>query len=94
LTNIKERPDGIIIASCFIVFILTVSGVSRYWRARELRVGGYRFSDAESERLWKMIADKNVSLVPVPSLDPAFRAGRPPRFANTITSRVCWFSFT
>lgn len=94
LTNIKERPDGIIIASCFIVFILTVSGVSRYWRARELRVGGYRFSDAESERLWRMIADKNVSLVPVPSLDPAFRAGRPPRFANTITSRVCWFSFT
>ena len=44
LTNMRERPDGIIIASCFIVFILTVSGVSRYWRATELRVGGHRFS--------------------------------------------------
>jgi len=76
LTNIKERPDGIVIASCFIVFILTVSGVSRYWRARELRVGGYRFSDAESERLWKTIVDKNVNLLPVRSLDPVFRAGR------------------
>jgi len=76
LTNIRERPDGIIIASCFIVFILTVSGVSRYWRARELRVGGYRFSDAESERLWKMIAGKNVNIVPVPSLDKELRASR------------------
>ena len=25
LTNMTERPDGIVIASCFIVFILTVS---------------------------------------------------------------------
>ena len=76
LTNIRERPDGIVIASCFIVFILTVSGISRYWRARELRVGGYRFSDAESERLWKTIADKNVNMMPVPSLDPELRAER------------------
>jgi hypothetical protein len=76
LTNIAERPGGIVIASCFIVFILTVSGISRYWRARELRVGGYRFSDAESERLWKTIIDKNVNLLPVRSLDPIFRAGR------------------
>jgi hypothetical protein len=79
LTNIKERPDGIIIASCFIIFILTVSGVSRYWRATELRVGGYLFSDAESERLWQTIVDKHVNLVPVRSLDPVFRAGRAAR---------------
>ena len=76
LTNIRERPDGIIIASCFIVFILTVSGVSRYWRATELRVGGRRFADAESERLWKTITDKHVNIVPVSSLDKEFRAGR------------------
>ena len=78
LTNMRERPDGIIIASCFIVFILTVSGVSRYWRATELRVGGCRFADAESERLWKMIVDKQVNMVPVPSLDSgtACRPGR------------------
>lgn len=76
LTNIDERPDGIIIASCFIVFILTVSGVSRYWRATELRVGGYRFSDPESERLWQMIANQGVNLVPVPSLDREIRESR------------------
>jgi len=75
LTNMRERPDGIIIASCFIVFILIVSGVSRYWRATELRVGGYRFTDPESERLWNMIAGKGMNIVPVPSLDPEIRNG-------------------
>jgi hypothetical protein len=76
LTNIRERPDGIVIASCFILFILTVSGISRYWRATELRVGGCRFSDAESERLWKVITDKQVNIVPVSSLHKEFRDGR------------------
>ncbi len=76
LTNVAERPDGIVIASCFVVLILLVSGISRYWRAKELRVGGCRFSDAESERLWKVIAKQNVNMVPVPSLDPELRATR------------------
>lgn len=76
LTNIRERPDGIVIASCFIAFILTVSGVSRYWRLRELRVGGRNFADAESERLWTQIAALKVNLMPVPSLDPELRASR------------------
>jgi len=76
LINIKERPDGIVIASCFIAFILTVSGISRYWRATELRVGGYRFLDDESERLWKTIADKGGSMLPVPSLEGEMRGVR------------------
>ena len=76
LTNITERPDGIVIASCFIVFILTVSGISRYWRATELRVGGCRFADAESERLWKTISRKSVNMLPVPSLAPELLASR------------------
>ena len=76
LINIKERPDGIVIASCFIALILTVSGISRYWRATELRVGGYRFLDAESERLWKTIVDKGVNMLPVPSLDAKMQAVR------------------
>jgi len=42
LANIIERRDGIIIAGCFIFFILTVSGISRYHRATEFRVGGPR----------------------------------------------------
>jgi hypothetical protein len=74
--NIIERRDGIIIAGFFILFIVTVSGISRYWRAKELRVGGHRFADAESERLWNMIADKKVNMVPTKSLDASWRASR------------------
>ena len=76
LANIVERTDGIIISGFFIVFILTVSGISRYRRAKELRVGGHRFADAESERLWNLIVDKKVNMVPVRSLDFRARANR------------------
>ncbi len=74
IVNIKERTDGIIIASLFILFILLVSGISRYVRSTELRVEGHRFCDAESERLWEDLIRKRVDLVPVPSLDPGVRA--------------------
>src|SRR5205807_6903864 len=50
VANIIERTDGIIIAAGFIFFIVTVSGISRYVRAKELRVGGYRLVDTESDR--------------------------------------------
>ena len=76
LANVIERTDGIIIAGFFILFIVTVSGVSRYWRAKELRVGGHRFADAESERLWNTLVDKKVNMVPIGSLDPRARAAR------------------
>lgn len=76
VANVIERTDGIIIAGFFILFILIVSGVSRYWRAKELRVGGHRFADAESERLWNMIVDKKVNMVPIGSLELRARAAR------------------
>ena len=76
LANVIERTDGIVIASFFILFIVTVSGVSRYWRAKELRVGGHRFADAESERLWNMLVDKKANMVPIGSLDLRVRAER------------------
>jgi hypothetical protein len=76
LANIFERTDGIIIAGCFILFILTVSGVSRYWRARELRVGSHRFADAESERLWNLLVNKKVNMVPTGNLEKAARNER------------------
>lgn len=62
--NIIERTDGIIIASCFILFIMTISGVSRYARSKELRVGGHAFADANSERLWHEICCSSVNLIP------------------------------
>jgi len=74
--NIIERTEGIIIASFFILFIVTVSGISRYWRATEIRAGGHRFSNAESERLWNLLTDKKVNMVPTGSLERAARAER------------------
>jgi hypothetical protein len=76
LVNIFERTDGIIIASFFILFILVVSGVSRYRRAKELRVGGHRFCDPESERLWNLLVAKKVNMLPSRSLDKEWRATR------------------
>jgi hypothetical protein len=76
LANVVERTEGVLIAGCFILFILTVSGVSRYWRATELRVGGHRFADAESERLWNMLVDKKVNMVPIRSLGVQWRTDR------------------
>ena len=76
LANIVERPDGIIIASFFIVFILAVSVISRYLRATELRVAGTAFCDADSEAVWKSIEGKHVNLVPVRSLTKDIRARR------------------
>jgi len=69
VANVIERTDGIIISSVFIVFILTVSGVSRYVRAKELRVGSHRFHDAEWEQLWNELVEKKVNMVPVRGLE-------------------------
>jgi hypothetical protein len=76
IANMIERPDGIIIASAFIAFILAVSGSSRYIRSTELRVAGVTFADPESEKLWKSMCRKKVNLVPIRSLDRKARAAR------------------
>jgi hypothetical protein len=76
IDNVLERPDGIIIATCFILFILTVSGISRYFRSTELRVVGMTFADPESERLWNSMIGKKVNVVPIRSLDPSVRQDR------------------
>jgi hypothetical protein len=65
LGNVVERPDGLVIASIFIILTLTISGVSRYMRATELRVSGITFCDEETEALWKEVVNKKVNLVPV-----------------------------
>ncbi len=75
ITNIIERRDGIIIATFFILFILVVSGISRYMRSTELRVEGHRFCDVESERLWNQLVRERVNLVPLKSLAAEARAG-------------------
>jgi hypothetical protein len=82
ITNMIERPDGIIIASAFISFILLVSGISRYVRSTELRVAGITFANPESEKLWTAIINEKVNLVPIRSLDKASRVVRYKKVTN------------
>ncbi len=51
MDNVIERPDGIIIASCFIAGVLVLSAVSRWRRATELRVAELTPVDELSSRL-------------------------------------------
>jgi hypothetical protein len=63
--NIRERPDGVIIASCFIVVVLTVSGFSRWQRSTELRASALTFSDEDSGLICNSLLGKKANLVPV-----------------------------
>jgi hypothetical protein len=51
ITNIIERPDGIRIASFFILTIVVASFVSRALRSTELRVEGFEFDDKAKQIL-------------------------------------------
>ncbi len=64
VANVIERPDGIIIASVFIILLLLTSGISRYQRATEMRVSEVTFVDRASADLWSSITGKRVNLVP------------------------------
>jgi hypothetical protein len=50
--NMIERPDGIKIASCFIVAVVVLSFWSRMRRSTELRFAGFEFVSYESRFLW------------------------------------------
>ncbi|MGA7990714.1 MAG: hypothetical protein WCC53_04715 [Thermoanaerobaculia bacterium] len=63
--NVRDRPDGVIIASCFVGFIVATSVLSRRRRVTELRVESLVFSDEESRRLFDSIRGKKVDLVPI-----------------------------
>ncbi len=64
IDNVIERPDGIIIASIFIVLLLATSGISRYFRSTEMRISEASFVDQSSADLWASLAGKKVSLIP------------------------------
>ncbi len=72
--NVIERPEGVVISSVFIISILMFSGLSRYQRARELRVSEMTFADPDSEALWETLVGKKVNLVPYSNADAASRA--------------------
>jgi hypothetical protein len=66
ITNITERPDGIIIASMFIASVLLISIVSRVWRSQELRHKEFRFADDSARMLWTDICAEGAFRVLVP----------------------------
>jgi hypothetical protein len=74
--NVKERPDGLVIASIFIGTVVVVGIISRSLRSTELRITRLSFADEASEKLWGRIAGKKVSLAPVRSLDADVRANK------------------
>ena len=63
--NVLVRPDGVIIAACFVAAVLVFGAISRYLRATELRVSEVRFADEESAQLWQGLVGKRVNLVPL-----------------------------
>jgi hypothetical protein len=72
--NVHERPDGVLIASAFILAIMLLSALSRYTRATELRVESFTFVDRESEALWGELVGKKVNLAPIKYLTRASMA--------------------
>jgi hypothetical protein len=66
LANIIERPDGIIIASIFIGFVMAISFTSRFFRSDELRLKEFRFADPADRMLWTDILVEGAFRVLVP----------------------------
>jgi hypothetical protein len=73
IENVRERPDGAIIASFFILGIVIIGLISRLLRATELRVEQVIFEDDLSAELWPKLCNRKVSLVPLIGNDPIFR---------------------
>jgi len=62
--NVKERPDGVIIAGIFTILIIALSAFSRYQRSKELRVSELVLADEESVNLWPLLVGKKINAVP------------------------------
>ena len=66
VVNASERPDGLKIASLFIIAVIVASVWSRWRRASELRITSLQFETPESEALWhKMRETDNLVLIPL-----------------------------
>jgi hypothetical protein len=63
--NLIDRIDGAVISVAFILSVLILSGISRWWRATELRVERHEFADEESKILFEQIKNKKINLVPL-----------------------------
>src|SRR5262249_23680560 len=61
--NMIERPDGIKIASCFIVAIMVSSFGSRLKRSTELRFKAFEFVDVQSKFRWDSLKDLEFAVL-------------------------------
>jgi hypothetical protein len=67
--NVRERPDGLIISTIFILSMLGTSAWSRYQRATEFRVERVAFATPDSELLWPELQGRKVHFVAVKHQD-------------------------
>ena len=80
--NMVERPDGIKIASWFIIAIVIGSFGSRVKRSTELRFKAFEFADFSSKFLWDSLKHLEFPvLVPHRPGRRAARTKRKPAFA-------------
>jgi hypothetical protein len=63
IANVYEKPDGIKIATFFIVEILATSFISRVLRSRELRFAGFQIADVGSQLMWDTIRHLDLTVL-------------------------------
>ncbi|MEI6165312.1 MAG: amino acid transporter [Planctomycetota bacterium] len=66
IANMCERPDGVVIASIFILSVMIISLASRIIRSNESRGKGFRFIDGAAQMLWTDIVLDGTFRVLVP----------------------------
>jgi hypothetical protein len=63
IANVYEKPDGLKIATFFILTILITSFWSRYARSRELRFAGFKLLDPETRLMWDTIRHLELTVL-------------------------------
>ncbi|HEV3436086.1 MAG TPA: amino acid transporter, partial [Gemmata sp.] len=63
IANVYEKPDGLKIATFFILTILITSFWSRYVRSRELRFAGFKLLDPETRLMWDTIRHLELTVL-------------------------------
>ena len=76
IDNIIARPDGVIIASAFILIMIALSAISRYARTAQLRIFDVTFADDNTGHLWAGMIGKKVHLAPLRINSPQARERR------------------
>jgi hypothetical protein len=71
--NVILKPEGLIIACCFIFAILALGGLSRWYKSLDLRVLDVSLKDQKSKEIWNRICNKKIHLIPITSQDYEWR---------------------